>query len=275
MARKIRSTWMKVTPAKAREWLDNANIGNRGVSKVHVKRLAKDMRRGDWGNTPEAIAFDVNGRLIDGQHRLHAIIESDRTIEIWVVTDCDVDAQKYIDAGRKRSLVDAYRFYEGEDLTKRAEGIVKAMMDFRCGYGYTRKEEAEFYKKHHDAIQFACKNCGGSIVDGSGKRKRIVAAVASVVARAFYTTDPVLLERFCEIVRDGLSSSKSDVAAVRLRDALLSDSAESTRGRLWTYRRAEYLLSMFIKRSRRVSASVIADCEMFPIPGEAEYKAAS
>lgn len=67
---------IKITPQKAREWLDTTNTHNRKVSDVHVKKLAKSMREGKWVANGQSISFSADGTLLDGQHRLSAIVAS-------------------------------------------------------------------------------------------------------------------------------------------------------------------------------------------------------
>jgi len=62
-----------ISPTRAKEIL-LANNGNRLISWGWVRKLAGMMTRGEWLLTHQGIAFDVYGVLIDGQHRLEAII---------------------------------------------------------------------------------------------------------------------------------------------------------------------------------------------------------
>ncbi|HEY5050458.1 MAG TPA: hypothetical protein VII50_06125, partial [Acidothermaceae bacterium] len=71
----MRSKVQTITPAKAAEWLE-ANTTNRPVSRTVVRSFAEAMKRGEWIVTHQGIAFDVSGVLIDGQHRLAAVVEA-------------------------------------------------------------------------------------------------------------------------------------------------------------------------------------------------------
>lgn len=70
----------------AEEWLSTANVKNRKLRVRTVDAFAADMRRGKWHTTHQGIAFDEAGNLLDGQHRLAAIVKSGCTIEILVTT---------------------------------------------------------------------------------------------------------------------------------------------------------------------------------------------
>ena len=94
---------MQVTPAMAANWLENANVKNRKISDLHVKRLARDMKEGRWVQTHEGIAFDPNGVLLDGQHRLWAIIEADVTIAMYIWFNVSPQALLVIGSGKPGS----------------------------------------------------------------------------------------------------------------------------------------------------------------------------
>ena len=58
--------------------------GNRKRRKTYVDTLAADMREGRWVDTHEPIAMSVDGNLIDGQHRLAAVVLSGVGQWFWV-----------------------------------------------------------------------------------------------------------------------------------------------------------------------------------------------
>lgn len=96
---------MWVTPTLARKWLET-NTQNRNLSKLRVNKMVDDILHNRWQFNGESIKFDYNGSLIDGQHRLHAIIQSNVTLSILVVNDLPTTAQQTIDLGRPRTLND-------------------------------------------------------------------------------------------------------------------------------------------------------------------------
>lgn len=98
-------TMTKVTPELAEKWLAQ-NPKNRTIKKAIVERYARDMTDGNWLYTGEAIKFSADGKLLDGQHRLTAILESTETIEMEVITDIPVEAQDFMDVGLKRTAAD-------------------------------------------------------------------------------------------------------------------------------------------------------------------------
>ena len=74
----VKAQVIYVTPEMASQWL-RSNTANRKPSQAAVKRWAEIMKAHSWKLCSDAIAFDVNGVLINGQYRLMAVIESGMT----------------------------------------------------------------------------------------------------------------------------------------------------------------------------------------------------
>lgn len=94
---------MKISPCMAKKWLENAAVGNRRVDMRTVSRYANDMQSGHWELTHQGIAFDADGHLIDGQHRLRAIIQSGMDVEMQV-SFTRLNLHSNIDSNHIRSL---------------------------------------------------------------------------------------------------------------------------------------------------------------------------
>ena len=86
------SSRMSISPEMARRWLEVGNTRNRNMNMAYCERLARDMREGRWVLTHEGIAFSPNGRLLDGQHRLQAIILADLPVAMFVWFDVPAEA---------------------------------------------------------------------------------------------------------------------------------------------------------------------------------------
>lgn len=93
-----------VDPATAARWLDKNKI-NRKASAAVVRKYADDMRNDRWALTGAPIQFS-DERLLDGQHRLMAVVQSGATIPFFVVRNLDVGAQHFMDVGKKRTVSD-------------------------------------------------------------------------------------------------------------------------------------------------------------------------
>lgn len=94
-----------IGPDEAIEYLGH-NTHNRSLRFRVVDAYASDMKQGNWRQGVGSILVAADGTIIDGQHRLHAIVESETTQRMFVVTDLPMDAQEVVDAGAKRTFAD-------------------------------------------------------------------------------------------------------------------------------------------------------------------------
>lgn len=95
-----------VTPAFAKSLLAKNASFQRNPSRLTVKNYADAMKRGEWRLTHQGIATDVNGNLIDGQHRLMAVVESNMTIPMTLFSGVPESSFTVLDIGKKRDLAD-------------------------------------------------------------------------------------------------------------------------------------------------------------------------
>jgi len=111
-----------ITPKLATEWLERwNNVGdahNRSLSQYVIRRLAEQVTSGMWRLQPQnVIAFDDAGRLLDGQHRLSAVVRAE--IGLWFRVEAGWPRSGFavIDTGRKRV---ASQLLDGPWATRRA-----------------------------------------------------------------------------------------------------------------------------------------------------------
>jgi len=97
-----------ITPAIAADMLTR-NTGNRKLRRRVASFYAAQMAAGQWLETHEAIAVDSHGNLVDGQHRLQAIVISGCAQSMWLATypDGRTATDLPIDMGLQRSAADA------------------------------------------------------------------------------------------------------------------------------------------------------------------------
>ena len=116
--RTVNITVELIDPKKAAEYLSHNIENNRKKNDDRVAAYSRDMAALDWEFTGQTIVFDSEGRLIDGQHRLEAIIKSDEIIEIIVVRGINPDAVAFIDKGRGRSFNDTMKITENDTILR-------------------------------------------------------------------------------------------------------------------------------------------------------------
>lgn len=149
-----------ITPRIANSYLE-LNHSNRPLRRAHIKSLAFDMINGDWQLTHQGIAFDATGRLIDGQHRLHAIIEAGVPIQILVTRGCSASSFSILDRGANRRPSDILGW-----PTKITEVITLAI---RIAYGTNptlsriRKMEGSDLTNNCQILLDNCQTCRATV----------------------------------------------------------------------------------------------------------------
>lgn len=102
----LRTEVMTVTPAGAAQLLAERNPKNIGpqrkLSKQTVQRYAEQMSTGRWRLTHQGLAFDSSGNLLDGQHRLTAVVEAGVPVDFVVTWGCDRESFSVLDNGMRR-----------------------------------------------------------------------------------------------------------------------------------------------------------------------------
>lgn len=94
-----------VTPDMARRFLVG-NVDNRKVRKQAVAEYAASMTAGTYALHHQGIAFDHLGKLLDGQHRLLAIVRSGVTVRMPVARNVPASSYVHIDEHRPRTVAD-------------------------------------------------------------------------------------------------------------------------------------------------------------------------
>lgn len=111
-----------ITPSDATNWL-RCNMHNRPVRKRHVEFLAGEIKNGNWQINGQAIVIAEDEQVLDGQHRLLAIIEAGVAIKTMVVYGISAAAFSTIDTGAVRTSADALCLH----FSEYPQHIVKAV----------------------------------------------------------------------------------------------------------------------------------------------------
>jgi hypothetical protein len=210
---------VKIGPALAAEYLTK-NENNRNLSDRAVEILAKAMLSGEWISNGDTISFS-GGKLIDGQHRLNAIIRSGATVDAIVVHDLPADAFKTKDIGKKRSTADSLTIMGEKNSRSLAAAISAAMMiedewflgvHISSSSRYSVTEIASYL----DAHQHAREVCTTNSSFGVGKQSIRDALQILAINCGQDATE------FCARVVDGVGLAKNS-PAYALRELLLKD----------------------------------------------------
>jgi hypothetical protein len=79
----ITFTLEAISPHVAKQYLER-NHKNRSLTKERVNALSRDIQSDAFMVTHQCIAFNANGDLIDGQHRLSAVVATGKSVQMYV-----------------------------------------------------------------------------------------------------------------------------------------------------------------------------------------------
>lgn len=94
-------TTMTITPEIATQILESMGP-NRNLNRRRVLTMAEAMTWGQWKDPGNPLRFH-KGKLVDGQHRLSALVEAGVTLTFLCIEVVDEDALNNIDTGMKRT----------------------------------------------------------------------------------------------------------------------------------------------------------------------------
>lgn len=146
----------QITPALAAEML-SYNTRNRPLTPSVVDRYAEQMADGKWGYTRVPVIFSDKGRLIDGQHRLSAIVQSGEVVFVDVAFGAPDETFDLIDVGKKRTAGDIFAINGVKDATHVAAATAWVFKYFRGsmhggGLDLSIGDLYEFYLSHEGII---------------------------------------------------------------------------------------------------------------------------
>lgn len=209
------------------------NDNNRNLNKRTVSQYARYMSLGEWQMNGETVKITKHGKLLDGQHRLAAVIQSGTKQEFIVVRDLDDKNMETIDVGKKRTIADAltikgYRTNSNNVLA----AATKYVMDFEGGT-YARKRQHALSPT--SALKFLKKNPGlvDSVAAITGYGKDIARLVSPSVATAMHYLFSSQNKKAADMFFRGLAKGESLPAGspiLALRNKFVLEAAKGKRG---------------------------------------------
>lgn len=179
--------FITVTPGLAQEWLGR-NEGNRNLKHLKIATLVRDILADRFLITGEAIKFDWNGRLIDGQNRLHAVVKASRPVTLLVVRGLDPESQKVMDTGAKRSAGDALRMAGHHNQQNVLAATIRLLIAWDKGELTTAFSKAPEVT-HSEVLDFYATNDDlDAAVAQATKIYKKIKATPSPLATAIYLT---------------------------------------------------------------------------------------
>lgn len=143
-----------ITPETAVNWLRN-NTSNRPLSEKKINQNLSQMKSGKWKLTTDAIGWDTGNKLINGQHRLHAVVRYGKPVSFLVARGLDPDAFNVIDTGKNRTASDILAT-NGYGRTGLLSSVVRFVMTYSKGkiYESVNSGQKELGINHQDILDF-------------------------------------------------------------------------------------------------------------------------
>jgi len=211
---------------------------NRQISQAHITKLVRDMLSGRWHETNhQPIALSADWRLLDGQHRLTAVVRSGVSIKMWVAIGVDRKVvEDGTDKGAERRLKDQLWFSNDrvsrrliKNLPTRARDLA-GMVGF-IYYAITTERgpglrcALRIIKHYRPSVTWAMENLTSNSVT------RRVAVVASLILVHHWAAQEgeEALDRMEEIAQGLKSGENIGGAALNLREYIRSQEVQSNR----------------------------------------------
>lgn len=263
-----------VTPELASEWLE-ANLHNRSFNQKQVDKFISILNAGDWHLTTDAVGFDWNGVMTNGQHRVSGIFLSGISAPMFVDRGLDPESQLVTDQGKNRAIHEQLSLTDDAHYTKQQIAVLRAMAGGMEGTSskmvpQTISDVRRFFGRHYNAIMLADEMLGQSTRKGVSS-----AGVKAVIARASYHVESEKLKVFCHILKHGTNPDgqllTTENAPVLLRDTLIKGVRIGARTRQQArelYARTERALQAFLTGRQLVHRISPVTEELYPLPEE-------
>lgn len=251
-----------VTPEIAAAFLSSMPDCQRKKRPARVLMYSSDRQNGLWRLTHQGIGIDVNGKMIDGQHRCEMVIATGMPTAFFVIRNVPPDSVIEIDNQLPRSFRDGCMMAGVGDFTdaKIACARMFTIAPFSSWRhpNLTRHELIEIIEECDEALEFAVRNMRG---------QGVTKAARTVVARAYYHADIERLSRWCEIIKTGMATEKTDSSAITYRNVLARHAGIGGPAlELERYCKGQSALHSFLRKESLVKVYAVAE-DLFPIPG--------
>jgi hypothetical protein len=241
---KLKSEMIFVTPEMATQWLEK-NSNNRSVRRHRVKKLRDDLKNNRFYATHQGIAFNCNGDLKDGQHRLTAIAEEGIGAWMMVTTGLPSSALAYVDRGSGRQIQDNAKL-AGLDVSKNDVSIAYVAMEAPVSIAHSssmsEQSVLDFVESRKDAFL---------AVRGIAIKKSLSkAAVLAAFVRAFPHCPTSAWHRCLSLFMNGVDDNFDPIkerAIIVFRDLCLSAGLKNSYAdRIDLYRRCQRAIKAFM-----------------------------
>ena len=268
-----------ITPEMAKSFLEK-NEANRPLSARKVEAYADTMTRGGWQTNGEAIKFNRSGKLVDGQHRLNAIIKANIPVEMMLIEGVGEDVTVF-DRGKNRSIKDIM-FFEGypSDLANTlfiaSANMYYSMQSAENPYAVVHVSRIAgdlFIKEFLTTNADFFKHIWYTAITKSGRKP--ICKKAGIVLAVYYAYKSGVpletLDNFLKVVETGFYEKREETSAITLRNDILLGRLDARTGGITICLATEKAISDFAakiprdKTYKNVTSGVYSKNKMFRI----------
>lgn len=150
-----------ITPDTAKQLLSKNIDNNHKVKDKLVRKYVTDILSGNWDTVSDSLKIDKNDNLIDGQHRLLAIIEANKPVDLAVSRGYEPKAAQFLDIGAKRTVSDIARL-QGIQITPKVSSVLRNVIaaglsssDFLTKVSLTEQDLIDLYHTIQPELNYA------------------------------------------------------------------------------------------------------------------------
>jgi hypothetical protein len=212
-----------ITPAVAAQMLE-MNTANRPLTEGHVLSLSREMMGGRWKINGDMIRISATNNIIDGQHRLHAVVRSGITIQSWVIWGLNDDVFDTIDVGKRRTSGDTLSC-RGEKNAARLAAALIMIEKYMTGRA---EKSIRFSNTEVEGLLAKYPEARESVMSSISGKGLLLPSVLDACHYLFSKKDLVMTAVFMEKIFKGIGLEEGD-PWYALRERLLMNSMSTAK----------------------------------------------
>jgi hypothetical protein len=204
---------VRISPAMAEEWLKATPENQRPLNEKFVTKLARAMLEGRWIDCAgPPIIFDRLGNLVDGQHRLHAVVRARKAVTSFVNVGVPSQAIHVIDKDNMKRTVGQSLKMIGEMHYNVLAGALKWLWVFERG-DMSKANSVAPDTQEIVALLAEHPDIRASVLVGRKSKQVFPSTLAAFTHYVFQRIDADDAAQFFELLTSGAGLSKHDCTA--------------------------------------------------------------